>query len=331
MNKEFWREVKQLYEAGEKSIFKLHRCIGRKHQVDYTTALGEWCKVQPKHTGLPETNSHNWDYPESEVLPVLNYLADSYVPKFKVGDKIVNPTSGNTAKVLAVGPHPANCTPAYHLQYPNGVYWFCSRDDVDNKYRLQQEEVHPVPGQPKYKVGQWFQSKNKSDKWAASYAQVREVLSTGCMLNYYDSTGKLLDECHVCIIMEVCGYETPIPEPSFPKPVTTPRVNNTPNAEDEESDVTPVTAVSSTPVVPTEEPMFTLKPGPVTRMVELTPSQHLALKIAGWGVNTIKYTGIGLWYLVKFSPVLTAAAVAIPQTRPSVLMAGSQLLAWFAK
>ena len=77
--------------------------------------------------------------------------------------------------------------------------------------------------------------------------------------------------------------------------------------------------------------MFTLKPGPVTRVVELTPSQHLALKLAGWGVNTIKYTGIGLWYLVKFSPVLTAAAVAIPQTRPSVLMAGSQLLAWFAK
>ena len=74
-----------------------------------------------------------------------------------------------------------------------------------------------------------------------------------------------------------------------------------------------------------------LIPTGLLNSVLMTPSQALALKLAGWGVTTIKYTGIGLWYLIKFSPVLTAAAVAIPQTRPSVLMAGSQLLAWFAK
>ena len=255
MHKEFWREVKAQYEAGDKNIYKLYCKLGRVYAVGYGTLLSEWRHVAPKHNGLPEPCNPTFNYPEHEVLIALSHLTNSYVPKFKPGDMVKARYSLVTGVIRS---------------------------------------IINIDGSLRYVV----------------------FLLPGCIVHSFS--------CEEDIDVNFTLVESTAP----------PRVNNTPNVEDEELD-TPVSSTPVTGVTPmhdfnTKNPPLLIPTG-LLNSVLMTPSQALALKIAGWGVNTIKYTGIGLWYLVKFSPVLTAAAVAIPQTRPSVLMAGSQLLAWFAK
>ena len=250
MHKEFWREVKAQYEAGDKNIYKLYCKLGRVYAVGYGTLLSEWRHVAPNHHGLPEPCNPKYNYLEHEVLSALSHLTDSYVPKFKPGDVVRAGFSKIPMTIKSIKLYDGVLHYVVDWE-PRGCHYKCETD-IDVHFSL----VEPPALASKYKVG------DELDNPVVSSTPVTGVTP---MNNYNDKNSPLL--------------------------------------------------------IPTG----------LLNSVLMTPSQALALKIAGWGVNTIKYTGIGLWYLVKFSPVLTAAAVAIPQTRPSVLMAGSQLLAWFAK
>lgn len=68
-----------------------------------------------------------------------------------------------------------------------------------------------------------------------------------------------------------------------------------------------------------------------TSTLQVTPSQRQALRILFGGWTAARWSAWLLWQTVKFSPVLTGVAVALPQTRPAVLNFVAQMLQYMAK
>lgn len=83
---------------------------------------------------------------------------------------------------------------------------------------------------------------------------------------------------------------------------------------------------------PKETVMFAKKDStPVaTHTLQVTDSQHRVLRVLFGAAGAARCAAIGAWWIIKLSPILTGAAIALPQTRPSVLNGVAQVLQYFA-